>query len=78
MAISDPGPKTHAARREQLALVRRALQQLRPEEQDVLLLRQNGQTTYGQMAQAIQIPLGMVRTGMRLALTKLRKTLKAK
>ena len=78
LAISDPGPETHAARREQLALVRQTLRQLRPEEQEVFLLRQNGQMTYGQIAQAIQIPLGTVKTRMRLALTKLREALEAK
>jgi RNA polymerase sigma-70 factor (ECF subfamily) len=75
LAVSDPGPEANAARREQLSLVRRALRQLRPEEQEVFLLRQNGQMTYGQIAQAIQIPLGTVKTRMRLALTKLRKVL---
>lgn len=78
LAISDPGPETHAARREELALVRQALRQLRPEEQEVFLLRQNGQMTYGQIAEAIQIPLGTVKTRMRLALTKLREALEAK
>lgn len=73
-----PGPQTNAVRREQLALVRRALKQLRPEEQEVFLLRQDGQMTYSQIAQAIQIPLGTVKTRMRLALTKLREALEAK
>jgi len=75
---NDPGPQAHAARREQLALVRRALRQLRPEEQEVFLLRQNGQMTYDQIAQTIKIPLGTVKTRMRLALTKLREALEAK
>ncbi len=78
LVVNDPGPETHAARREQLALIRRALRQLRPEEQEVFLLRQNGQMTYGQIAQAIQIPLGTVKTRMRLALSKLREALEAK
>ena len=78
LVLNDPGPQAHAARREQLALVRRALRQLRPEEQEVFLLRQNGQMTYGQIAQTIKIPLGTVKTRMRLALTKLREALEAK
>jgi len=78
LVLNDPGPEAHAARREQLALVRGALRQLRPEEQEVFLLRQNGQMTYVQIAQAIQIPLGTVKTRMRLALTKLREALEAK
>ena len=74
----NPGPEADAARREQLALVRRALRALRPEEQEVFLLRQNGQMTYDQIAQAIEIPVGTVKTRMRLALTKLREALEVK
>jgi RNA polymerase sigma factor (sigma-70 family) len=77
LAVSDPGPEANAAHREQLALIRRALGQLRPEEQEVFLLRQNGQLTYGEIAQAIKIPLGTVKTRMRLALTKLREALES-
>lgn len=78
LVLSEPGPEAQATRREQLALVRRALRRLRPEEQEVFLLRQNGQMTYNQIAQAIQIPLGTVKTRMRLALTKLREALEVK
>lgn len=65
------GPEAAAIRREQLALVRRALGQLRPEEQEVFLLRQNGEMTYQQIAESINIPVGTVKTRMRLALAKL-------
>jgi len=66
-----------ASRREQLDLVRRALLGLRPEEQEVFLLRQNGQLTYEEIAQSINIPLGTVKTRMRLALGKLPEVLEA-
>jgi RNA polymerase sigma factor (sigma-70 family) len=78
LAASDPGPDAHAARREQLALIRQALHQLRPEEQEVFLLRQNGQMTYAQIAEATEIPLGTVKTRMRLALSKLRQALESR
>lgn len=78
LALSDPGPEAQASHREELSLVRQALRRLRPEEQEVFLLRQNGQMTYNQIAQAIQIPLGTVKTRMRLALTKLREALEPK
>ncbi len=68
-------PEVDAQRREQLALVRGALQQLRPEEQEVFLMRQNGQQTYEEIAQAMEIPIGTVKTRMRLALSKLRGAL---
>ena len=72
------GPEAHATRREQLALIRQALWALRPEEQEVFLLRQNGTLTYDQIAQSISIPIGTVKTRMRLALTKLRLALETK
>ena len=69
------GPDAHLHQNEQLSLVRRALAQLRPEEQEVFLLRQNGELTYDDIAQTIGIPTGTVKTRMRLALTKLRHSL---
>jgi RNA polymerase sigma-70 factor, ECF subfamily len=62
-------------REEQLALVRRALQSLRSEEQEVFLLRQNGEMTYEEIAQSLKLPVGTVKTRMRLAIGKLREAL---
>ena len=74
----DPRPEIEVSRREELDLVRRALLELRPEEQEVFLLRQNGQMTYEEIARSIHIPLGTVKTRMRLALGKLREALAAR
>lgn len=71
----DPSQDAEILRREQLALVRRALLDLRPEEQEVFLLRQNGEMTYEEIARLINIPLGTVKTRMRLAISKLREAL---
>lgn len=60
---------------EELSLVRKALRDLRPEEQEVFLLRENGELTYEQIGEAVGIPTGTVKTRMRLAITKLRKAL---
>jgi RNA polymerase sigma-70 factor (ECF subfamily) len=60
---------------EELGRVRQALMKLRPEEQEVFLLRQNGELTYEAIAEAIGIPLGTVKTRMRLAIEKLRVAL---
>jgi RNA polymerase sigma-70 factor (ECF subfamily) len=68
-------PHTTVEHREQLELVRDALLELRGEEQEVFLLRQNGGMTYEEIAEAVGIPLGTVKTRMRLALTKLRVAL---
>ena len=65
-------PHDAVVRDEQLSLVRGAIAELRPEEQEVFLLRQNGEMTYDQIAETIGIPTGTVKTRMRLALTKLR------
>lgn len=64
-------------RAEQLGLVQRALLRLRAEEQEVFLLRQNGGMTYEQIAEAISLPVGTVKTRMRMALQKLREALQA-
>ena len=76
MLIShDPSPETHLEHQEQLGLLRRAVRDLRPEEQEVFLLRQNGHLTYEQIAATIDIPVNTVKTRMRLALSKLRLVL---
>jgi RNA polymerase sigma-70 factor (ECF subfamily) len=66
-------PEAEVARREQLALVEQAVLALRLEEREVFLLRQNGEMTYDQIAEATNLPVGTVKTRMRLALEKLRK-----
>ena len=60
---------------ESLRRIRQALLDLRPEEKEVFLLRQNGELTYEQIAQMRQCPIGTVKTQMRTALEKLRKIL---
>ena len=78
LAADGHGPEADATRREQLGLVRKALRRLRPEEQEVFLLRQNGELTYEQIAESIGIPIGTAKTRMRLALSKLRVALETK
>jgi RNA polymerase sigma-70 factor (ECF subfamily) len=60
---------------ESLKRIRLALHDLRPEEKEVFLLRQNGELTYEQIAQMRQCPIGTVKTQMRTALEKLRRVL---
>ena len=61
--------------KETLERLRRAIMDLRPEEKEVFLLRQNGELTYEQIAEMHQRPVGTVKTQMRSALQKLRKVL---
>jgi len=69
------GPDAKAEHREQLDQVREAITRLRQEEQEVFLLRQNGQMKYEEIAEAVGIPLGTVKTRMRRALSELRQAL---
>jgi len=55
--------------------LRVAITQLRQEEKEVFLLRQNGELTYEQIAEIRDAPVGTVKTQMRTALIKLRKVL---
>jgi RNA polymerase sigma-70 factor (ECF subfamily) len=60
---------------EALDRLRQAISQLRQDEKEVFLLRQNGDLTYEQIAEIRNAPVGTVKTQMRTALIKLRKVL---
>ena len=60
---------------EQILRLRKAIRTLRVEEQEIFLLRQNGEMTYEQIAEIRSVPVGTVKTQMRTALQKLRKIL---
>jgi len=69
----EAGPPQAAEDQEVLERLRLAIQKLRPDEQEVFLLRQNGDLTYEQIAEIRQSPVGTVKTQMRSALQKLRR-----
>jgi RNA polymerase sigma-70 factor (ECF subfamily) len=75
--LADDLSQADAARRERMAVLRKSLMRLRPNEQEIFLLRQNAQMSYDEIAQAIHLPVGIVKTRMRLALRKLREALEA-
>lgn len=66
-------PGDSLADRETLDRLRAAIADLREEEKEVFLLRQNGELTYEQIAEVRGAPVGTVKTQMRAALMKLRK-----
>ena len=67
-------PEADLERAEQITQLSRAVMRLRPKEQEVFLLRQNGNLTYEQIADATGIPLGTVKTRMRAAISQLRES----
>ena len=75
VASHAAGPADIVEHDERLARLRAALMQLRPEEQEVFLLRQNGELTYEEIAESLGVPTGTVKTRMRLALSRLREVL---
>lgn len=71
-----PSPDHMLEQKESQDLLRQALQDLRPEEKEVFLLRQNGDLTYEEIAELRRTPVGTVKTQMRTALQKLKRVLK--
>jgi RNA polymerase sigma factor (sigma-70 family) len=77
-AADVPGLGRGAAspeRREELQHVFSAMEQLRPEQQRVLRLSIGGERTYEQVAQALGMPVGTVKTHARRGLIRLRELL---
>jgi RNA polymerase sigma-70 factor (ECF subfamily) len=75
MLGKEPAPGQTLEHKESLERLRRAIVDLRQEEKEVFLLRQNGDLTYEQIAEMRNCPVGTVKTQMRSALEKLRKLL---
>jgi RNA polymerase sigma-70 factor (ECF subfamily) len=75
MKSSDPGPDEAVLQQEQLELLRQAILRLRPEEQEVFLLRQNGALTYVEIAETTAVPLPTIKARMRAAIHKLQAAL---
>ncbi len=73
--VEMPAPSQSLEDQETLQQLRQALMELRPEEKEVFLLRQNGELTYEQIAELHKRPVGTVKTQMRSALQKLRRVL---
>jgi RNA polymerase sigma-70 factor (ECF subfamily) len=73
IAQSGQGPEHAMEQQETLDKLRQAIMQLRQDEKEVFLLRQNGSLTFEQIAEIRRSPLGTVKTQMRSALHKLRQ-----
>jgi RNA polymerase sigma-70 factor (ECF subfamily) len=75
LPVREDDPSQTLEDQETVERLRRAIGLLRPEEQEVYLLRENGELTYEQIAELRGAPVGTVKTQMRSALQKLRKML---
>jgi RNA polymerase sigma-70 factor (ECF subfamily) len=75
VSASDAAPGQELEYQETLQRLRGAIMNLREEEKEVFLLRQNGELTYEQIAEVRHSPVGTVKTQMRSALQKLRRQL---
>jgi RNA polymerase sigma-70 factor (ECF subfamily) len=74
-AGNEPAPGLALEHKESVERLRQAILNLREEEKEVFLLRQNGELTYEQIAELRHCPVGTVKTQMRAALDKLRRLL---
>jgi len=70
-----PSPEQHAARRQQVARVRRVMQRLPEGQRDALLLKQVGELSYAEIARIQQVPEGTVKSRMHLAIRALQRLL---
>lgn len=77
MLSSGDDPTSHAMREERESALRDAIWELRDEEKEVFLLRQNGELTYDEIGAALAVPVGTVKTRMRAALRRLRRMMEA-
>jgi RNA polymerase sigma-70 factor (ECF subfamily) len=73
--IGGDSPADQLEDREAQERLRQAMLDLRVEEREVFLLRQNGELTYDEIAEMRGCPVGTVKTQMRTALQKLRRVL---
>ena len=78
MFSTSESPEAGLVRKEQIDQLRQAVLRLRPKEQEVFLLKQNGNLTYEQIAKTTGMPIGTVKTRMRSALNRLRETVGGK
>jgi RNA polymerase sigma-70 factor (ECF subfamily) len=80
--VQAPGdrysPVIAAEEREAIERLQHAILSLRPDEQEVFLLRQNGCLTFEEIADLRRAPVGTVKTQMRAAIAKLRQVLQEK
>lgn len=76
LASPEPGPDGTAEAAERRKQIESALDRLPPEDRAVLLMRDVDDKRYEEIAQALQVPLGTVKSRLARARVKLRALLK--
>lgn len=71
LVAAEQRPDSQMLQTEELYKIREAIQSLDESERDVFLLRQNGEMTFEQIGQFLNIPVGTAKTQMRRAVLKL-------
>jgi RNA polymerase sigma-70 factor, ECF subfamily len=78
LEAKSSSPQKTAEDRECQERLRRALLQLRTDEREVFLMRQNSCRTYEEIARIRGIPVGTIKSQMRSAIAKLHRVLREK
>lgn len=71
VASPEPGPEARAIDGDEKARIERAMKALTPEERAVLVLRELDGLTYAEVAEALDLPLGTVKSRLARARTVL-------
>jgi RNA polymerase sigma-70 factor (ECF subfamily) len=74
-ASSDPAPDEEVAERQRRERVQRALQELPGDQSEVVMLSYIEGLSHSEIAELLGLPLGTVKSRMRLAYQKIRETL---
>lgn len=74
-ALAENDPGREGVPPQTIVRLRQAVSRLRTLDREVFLLRQNGRLTYPEIAQALNMDLGTVKTRMRFALRRMRESL---
>lgn len=77
-ALPDPGPavEERASRRELASLLQRAVGELPDEQREVFLLREQTDLTFQEIARVLDLPRETVKSRMRYALERIRRSLR--
>ncbi|MCL2625078.1 MAG: RNA polymerase sigma factor [Planctomycetaceae bacterium] len=71
LTAEEQHPVSKMMQTEELAQLKEAIHSLEPGEKEVFLLRQNGEMSFEQVAQTLEIPVGTAKSRMRRAVMKL-------